>query len=150
MYFSLVDRVLEVSSDAAATLKVVSMAEEYLQDHFPSFPVLPGVLMLEAMVQTCREVAWARGIEEPLVLGQVRALKYNRFVQPGSVIRTEVSLAKTASADHLTFKCAVHLLDGAMLGEDQPGEDLAKAEPVVAASGRITLRPIRIEACTHT
>ena len=143
MYFSLVDRVLEVSSDAAATLKVVSMAEEYLQDHFPSFPVLPGVLMLEAMVQTCREVARARGIEEPLVLGQVRALKYNRFVQPGYSIRTCVKLTKADDQiGELVFKCTVELVDPVAVSCDATSSQAG--QPVVAASGRITLRPVKI------
>ena len=50
MKFNLVDQVLEKSKDHIVTVKQVSQAEEYLADHFPTFPILPGVMMLEAMV----------------------------------------------------------------------------------------------------
>ncbi|MFN9973837.1 MAG: hypothetical protein ACK58T_28485 [Phycisphaerae bacterium] len=46
MHFSLVDRVIEQSADRIVTLKHVSSAEEYLQYHFPSYPVLPGDMMI--------------------------------------------------------------------------------------------------------
>ncbi|MBK7404169.1 MAG: hydroxymyristoyl-ACP dehydratase [Phycisphaerales bacterium] len=132
MHFDLVDRVIEASPERASTLKQVSLAEEYLQDHFPTFPVLPGVMMLEAMVQAGRVVARERGVGEHLVLGEVRALKYNRFVTPGSAIRSEVTLDK--GGETLEFRGRVLLLDpGAAVGAEAP----------VAASGRFTLRPIR-------
>src|SRR5678809_98913 len=71
MHFDLVDRVLELTPERIVTLKQVSMAEEYLQDHFATFPVLPGVMMLEAMVQAGRRPAGDPG-PVPLVLGRVR------------------------------------------------------------------------------
>ncbi|HZW11290.1 MAG TPA: hypothetical protein VFF69_15410 [Phycisphaerales bacterium] len=132
MHFNLVDRVLEASPEGATTLKQVSLAEEYLQDHFPSFPVLPGVLMLEAMVQAGRVAAASRGLSVPLVLGEVRALKYNRFVPPGAAIRAQVSLDEAEPADTLSFRGQVVLVDS---HSGDPG--------VVAASGRFTLRPVQ-------
>ncbi|MGC8553857.1 MAG: 3-hydroxyacyl-ACP dehydratase FabZ family protein, partial [Phycisphaerae bacterium] len=52
MQFTLVDRLLELDPGKSIVMtKQVSMAEEYLADHFPRFPVLPGVLMLEAAIQ---------------------------------------------------------------------------------------------------
>ena len=52
MRFTLVDRILELQAGQEITaVKNLSLAEEYLADHFPLFPVLPGVLMLEAMTQ---------------------------------------------------------------------------------------------------
>ena len=49
MKFSLIDKIdlLEPNREIVAT-KSLTMAEEYLQDHFPKFPVMPGVLMIEA------------------------------------------------------------------------------------------------------
>ena len=133
MHFDLVDRVVEVSAEGAVTLKAVTMAEEYLQDHFPTYPVLPGVLMLEAMVQAGRVVGAHRGAPGPLVLGEVRALKYNRFVPPGSTIRAGVELSKADDGGVLDFRGRVELLE--------PANPDA---PETAASGRFTLRPVQV------
>ena len=51
MKFNLLDDILEQSSDRIVALKRVDPADDYLADHFPTFPVLPGVLMVETMVQ---------------------------------------------------------------------------------------------------
>src|SRR5882724_8204534 len=132
MHFDLVDRVLEQSADRIVTLKHVSAAEEYLQDHFPTFPVLPGVMMLEALVQAGRRLVQNRH-STPLVLGRVRALKYGRFVKPGSSFRVEVTLHK-ANDDH-TFDMKG---EATLIDPSNPGP----AEPAVAVSGRFLLRPV--------
>lgn len=124
MRFDLVDRVVEISEDRIVTLKAVSGGEEYLADHFPTFPVLPGVLMLEAMVQAARRFLEHRGqTAKPWVLSRVRALKYGRFVKPGEVLRVEVSLGG--------------LKDGVW---DFKGQVSVDGE--AAASGRLNLRAL--------
>lgn len=133
MHFELVDRVLEQSADRIVTIKHVSAAEEYLQDHFPTFPVLPGVLMLEAMVQAGRTLANRdRTDSTPLVLSRVRALKYGKFVKPGATLQVRVERARPAANDEHDLKGEVLLIE--------PGA----ATPEVACSGRITLRPASI------
>jgi len=125
MRFDLVDRVIEQAADRIVTLKNVTAAEEYLQDHFPTFPVLPGVLMLECMVQAGRRLV---GPDMPLVLGRVRALKYGRFVRPGDSLVSLVTLIKTEP-------------DG---GFDLKGEArVGSPDGPVACSGRFTLRLFR-------
>ena len=129
MHFALLDRVLERTDDAIVTIKAVSRSEEYLLDHFPSFPVLPGVFMLEAMVQAARELTGETSV--PVVLGSVRSLKYGRFVQPGDTMRIEVQRAgKEPGA--LDFKGTVRVLSPE--GGETP----------IAASGRFMLRPVRL------
>ena len=51
MKFNLIDKIEHLSDDRIVAVKQVSLAEEYLADHFPTFPVLPGVMMLEAITQ---------------------------------------------------------------------------------------------------
>ncbi|USN98948.1 MAG: polyketide synthase dehydratase domain-containing protein [Phycisphaeraceae bacterium] len=135
MRFDLVDAVLEQSDNAIVTIKHVTGAEEYLQDHFAGFPVLPGVLMLEAMVQAGRRLA-ETGRDPalpPLVLGAVRGLKYGRFVPPGCslVVRVERGDAGEDGSIEIRGVADVREPDGSMSGQK-------------AASGRLTLRPARL------
>lgn len=89
MRFTLLDRVLAIEPGRSITaIKTVSLAEEYLADHFPRFPVLPGVLMLEAMTQAA---AWTIRLGEDfahsmVVLRTAKNVKYGDFVQPGRVL----------------------------------------------------------------
>lgn len=50
--FLLVDRVLKVSEDEIVALKNVTINEPFFQGHFPQYPVMPGVLIMEALAQT--------------------------------------------------------------------------------------------------
>ena len=54
MKFQLIDAVKELTTERIVAAKHVTIAEEYLADHFPGFPVLPGVMILETMVQAAR------------------------------------------------------------------------------------------------
>jgi len=95
MHFSLIDKIDSlVPSKRIVATKSLSLAEEYLQDHFPNFPVMPGVLMLEALTQAS---AWLIRVSEDfknsiVVLKEARNVKYARFVQPGQtlVITSEI------------------------------------------------------------
>ncbi len=109
MRFELIDRVVERHPDRLVAVKSVTSAEEYLGDHFPGFPVLPGVMMLEALVQagrlllagdapadpTSRYPASAghpTPTADPLVLTEVRNVRYGSMVRPGETLRVEVTL----------------------------------------------------------
>lgn len=136
MHFSMVDRVLERSDERVVTVKLVSNAEEYLRDHFPGFPVLPGVMMLESMVQAGRVLIDPDDTSvQPMVLGKVRALKYGAFVKPGSTIRVEVTINKVLEDGAYELKGDVRLIEA---GQDGTGE------LPVACSGRFVLRPARV------
>jgi 3-hydroxymyristoyl/3-hydroxydecanoyl-(acyl carrier protein) dehydratase len=130
MHFDLVDRVVERSDDRIVTIKHVSMAEEYLQDHFPTFPVLPGVMMLEAMVQAARTLLGERP-EGRFVLSKVRALKYGTFMPPGSTLRVEVTLGGRLEDGSFDFRGEAKKLGSS------PGEGLCD---LTAVSGRFSLR----------
>ncbi|MEX0794476.1 MAG: 3-hydroxyacyl-ACP dehydratase FabZ family protein [Pirellulaceae bacterium] len=98
MKFILIDRIHEIQpGERISAVKCLSMAEEYLQDHFPRFPVMPGVLMLEAMTQTG---AWlVRATEEfrysIVVLKEARNVKYADFVEPGESLTVRATWLKS-------------------------------------------------------
>lgn len=139
MHFNLVDRILEQSASHIVTLKHVSSAEEYLQDHFPSFPVLPGVMMLEAMTQASRRLIDPdNSADLPWVLTQVKALKYGAFVRPGASIRVTMTKHKDNDDGSIDLKGDVRLIEPTL--KDDADQDTLP----VACSGRITMRPAKI------
>ena len=138
MRFELLDRVIEHTEGSITTLKSVTAAEEYLQDHFPSFPVLPGVFMLEALVQAGRELARREGSDPRLVLGTVKALKYGTFVAPGDAMRVTVTrVGPPDDRGASTFKGVATVL------RYEPGAQQA-TEAGTCVSGRFALRPVRL------
>lgn len=135
MHFDFIDTVLDLSEDRIVVLKQVSAAEEYLREHFPTFPVLPGVFMLETMIQSARRLLWTR---DPALgrhtLESVRALKYGVMVRPGEGLRVEVALVRAQPDLRFDFKGVGTVVRPA---------DLSPATAGNAVSGRFTLRPIR-------
>lgn len=105
MKFILIDRITELLPGQRITaVKALSLAEEYLADHFPRFPVLPGVLMVEALVQAS---AWlVRATEDfahsMVVLAEARNVTYKSFVAPGQVLQVSVQ-AKEIGPDASRF-----------------------------------------------
>jgi 3-hydroxyacyl-[acyl-carrier-protein] dehydratase len=132
MHFRLVDRFLSLSDTSAVAVQNVTAAEEYLQDHFPGFPVLPGVFMIEALTQAARAVLEKRGMPR-MVLGEVKALRYGSFVRPGEALKVEVTLDKVREDGSVVFKAQGTVLRG--------GADPSAAE--TAVSGRLILRALR-------
>jgi 3-hydroxyacyl-[acyl-carrier-protein] dehydratase len=97
MQFTLIDRIVELEPGVQiVAVKSLTMAEEYLADHFPRFPVMPGVLMLEAMTQAS---AWLIRISEDfahsmVVLKQASNVKYGQFVEPGQTLCVTAEILK--------------------------------------------------------
>lgn len=108
MRFNLVDRLLDFEPGKRIRMaKNLTLAEEYLADHFPTFPVMPGVLMLETLVEAG---AWLVRLTEDfrhsvIVLREARGVKYGNFMEPG---KTLVVTAETEAIDpkaaEVTFK----------------------------------------------
>ena len=101
MKFCLVDRITELTpGQSISAIKNVSLAEEYLQDHFPGFSILPGVFMVESMVQTC---AWLSRVTDgfaysTVMLKQARAVKFNNFLKPGQTLSISATMKKNDDA----------------------------------------------------
>jgi 3-hydroxyacyl-[acyl-carrier-protein] dehydratase len=106
MFFSLIDKIDTLEPDKRiVAMKSLSLAEEYLRDHFPNFPVMPGVLMLEALTQAS---AWLIRVSEDfahsiVVLKEARNVKYARFVQPGQTLFIESEIIQE-SGNLITLK----------------------------------------------
>ena len=86
MRFHLVDRILAVEPGRSLqAVKNLTLAEEYLADHFPTFPVMPGVLMLQTLVEAG---AWLWRITDEfrysiITLREAKNVKYGNFMDPG-------------------------------------------------------------------
>lgn len=92
MKFLLVDRISELEPGRRIVAhKALTLAEEYLADHFPTFPVLPGVLMLEALVQASAWLVRATQDFAPafVLLREARNVTYQSFLAPGRVLAIE-------------------------------------------------------------
>lgn len=105
MRFILIDKV--VSLEAGKQIKAVknvSLSEEYLADHFPTFPVLPGVLLLEGLIESA---SWLVRKSENfthsmILLEQARNVKYKSFLAPGAQIQYTID-AKTIEENVSSF-----------------------------------------------
>jgi 3-hydroxyacyl-[acyl-carrier-protein] dehydratase len=93
--FLLVDRILELEPGIRAVgLKHVSMSDQYLQGHFPSYPVMPGVLIVEALAQTGAVLV----MQDPANTGKlpffarVDNCRFRHQVRPGDTLRLEVTV----------------------------------------------------------
>ncbi len=97
MRFSLIDRIVELEAGQRLTaVKSPTLSEEYLQDHFPLFPVMPGVLMLESMYQAA---AWLLRHNDNfdysmVLLKEAHTVKYGGFVRPGQTLRVSAEMHK--------------------------------------------------------
>jgi 3-hydroxymyristoyl/3-hydroxydecanoyl-(acyl carrier protein) dehydratase len=94
MRFLLVDRILEMESGKYATgIKNVTLSEDFLTHHFPDYPIMPGTLIAEALVQLADWV-----IRESTSFTQMglatsfERIKFRRLVRPGDQLRLEVNL----------------------------------------------------------
>lgn len=138
MKFVLIDSIVERAPERILARKQVTLAEEYLADHFPGFPILPGVFMLEAMVQAARLMIAG---DAPMVLGEVKALKYGSMVRPGEALEVEVTLHKRHDDGSIECKGIGRVCrpGGAVAGH-APAHESARE---TAVNGRFTLRPLR-------
>jgi 3-hydroxyacyl-[acyl-carrier-protein] dehydratase len=97
MRFNLIDRIVEVRpGQSLRAVKNLTLGEEYLADHFPTFPVMPGVLMLQTLVEAG---AWLLRISDDfahsvIVLREARNVKYGTFMEPGKQMAIGVELVE--------------------------------------------------------
>jgi 3-hydroxyacyl-[acyl-carrier-protein] dehydratase len=124
MRFCLLDRICSLEPGVEVTaVKAVSLAEEYLADHFPEFPVLPGVFMLQAATEAA---TWLVRVTDNyahsmIELAEARSVKFTGFVAPGHELHINVEILKREGS----------AVDCKFQGE---------VDDRVCVSGRLTLR----------
>src|SRR5436305_3354734 len=97
MRFNLIDRILEVKpGESLQAVKNLTLGEQYLADHFPTFPVMPGVLMLQALIEAG---SWLLQATEDfqhsiIALREAKNVKYGQFVTPGQELILTVELGE--------------------------------------------------------
>lgn len=89
--FLLVDKVIEIDVEEGRILgiKNVTMNEHFFQGHFPDNPIMPGVLILEALAQVGGILMFEKGYPQIKVLASIRNAKFRRIVRPGDVLQLE-------------------------------------------------------------
>ena len=123
--FRFIDRILEISpGERIVALKNVTSNEPYLQGHFPGNPLMPGVLLLEAMAQTAGLLLPAGS---SAFLAQIKEARFRRPIIPGDQIRIEATrLTGLGTLHRFEVKASVN------------GAPVAEAEIVLAVATQVT------------
>ena len=105
MRFCLLDRILSCEPGKALQgLKRLAAGEEYLADHFPGFPLMPGVLQLQSLVEAG---SWLIRLSDDfrhsvIVLRELKSAKFGSLMQPGKTLTVTVELtARDGALSHL-------------------------------------------------
>ncbi len=97
--FLLVDRIIEIiPNERAKGIKNITINEPFFQGHFPGNPIMPGVLIIEAMAQVAGVLAFKSGMEGSGVLFMsIEKVKFRKPIVPGDQILFEVSVMQRRS-----------------------------------------------------
>jgi 3-hydroxyacyl-[acyl-carrier-protein] dehydratase len=95
--FLLVDRIVEMDAERVVGIKNVTHNEPFFQGHFPDFPVMPGVLIVEAMAQTAGILVLGSMPDRAsklVLLVAIESARFRRPVVPGDTLRMEMAVIK--------------------------------------------------------
>ncbi len=113
MRYLLVDRIVDWEADSRIVgIKNVAMSEDFLEFHFPKNPIMPGIMLLEALVQLA---GWLRAassdFEKWFLVSRIIKCNFYGFVLPGDQVELTVSLSP-APAEDLRIYSAVGEVNG--------------------------------------
>ena len=132
--FLLVDAILELEAERIVGIKNVTANEPFFMGHFPEFPVMPGVLIVEAMAQVAGVLVLKQipDRENKLVLlATIEQAKFRRPVRPGDQMRIEMKLTKRKAS--IAKMHGVATVDGAVVAEAEVMCKLADRDQAPAA-----------------
>ena len=94
MRFVLIDKILEYEKGKSAVgVKDVTMSEDFLADHFPKFPIMPGALQLEAVLQLASWLVFVSKVYTVKTkVAEIKGVKYSGMVRPGDRMVLNVEL----------------------------------------------------------
>ncbi len=126
--FLLIDRIVEMEDMRIVALKNVTINEPFFPGHFPGLPVMPGVLIIEAMAQAAAVLVLSR-VADPqskvVFFAGITEAKFRRPVVPGDQLRLEI--------DFLRLKPSVAKIKGVAMVD---GQVVAEAEILATLSDR--------------
>jgi 3-hydroxyacyl-[acyl-carrier-protein] dehydratase len=137
--FLLVDRIVELEPERIVGIKNVTVNEPFFPGHFPDFPVMPGVLIVEAMAQTAGILVLQRIPDRDNKLVFLVAVENARFrkpVIPGDTLRLEMQIVRRRS--NVAKMAGRATVDGVLVAEAEVmcklEDKAAELEPVPAAT----------------
>jgi len=132
--FLLVDRIIEMESERIVGIKQVTANEPHFTGHFPDFPVMPGVLIIEAMAQ-CAGVLVLKQMPDRhnklVLLVAIENARFRRPVVPGDTLRMEMKILKKKAS--VAKMAGVATVDGVVVAEAEVMCKLADKEEKVPA-----------------
>jgi beta-hydroxyacyl-ACP dehydratase FabZ len=132
--FLLVDRIVEIEAERIVGIKNVTVNEPFFQGHFPEFPVMPGVMIVEAMAQTAG-ILVLRGIPDRdnklVFLVSVDAARFRKPVVPGDQLRIEMKVIRRKGT--VAKMAGTATVNGVLVAEAEVMCKLEDKVPFVAA-----------------
>jgi len=132
----LVDRIIELEEERIVGIKNVTINEPFFQGHFPDFPVMPGVLIVEAMAQVAGVLVLSQipDRDNKLVfLASIEGAKFRRPVVPGDQLQIEMKVMKRKQTVAKMYGTAT--VDGAVVAEAEVMCKLADRKQEAAPAG---------------
>jgi beta-hydroxyacyl-ACP dehydratase FabZ len=127
--FLLVDRIIEMEAERIVGIKNVTANEPHFNGHFPNFPVMPGVMIVEAMAQ-CAGVLVLKTMEDRanklVLLVAIENARFRKPVVPGDTLRMEMKIIKRKAS--VAKMAGVATVDGQVVAEAEVMCKLADKE----------------------